>query len=162
MGHETHAETAQLLPYIWLSGDAWSLLTDESEHFVRREKIDPNQSQELFGVPPSEFPGSVALEISPGDVVIFQHDLYHAAFGGGERRRMFTMNCTRRAKTADDFAILRQYLSRHSPGTHNIDTGAGMFYPTILDPADDKRMIHLQQSMELHDELLPQFARQKG
>ena len=51
-------------------------------HFVRAEKIDPNQSQALYGLHPRDFPTSVALESNPGDVVIFNHDTYHAAFGG--------------------------------------------------------------------------------
>ena len=71
----------------------------QPDHFVRQEKIDINNSLQLFGVPPTEFPGSIAVETNPGDIVIFNHDLYHASFGGGSRRRMFTMNCTRRAKT---------------------------------------------------------------
>ena len=85
------------------------------DHFVRTGKIDVNNSRELFGVPPTEFPGSVAMETNPGDVVIFNHDLYHASFGGGNRRRMFTMNCTRRAKSPEDFDIARCYLGMHSP-----------------------------------------------
>ena len=36
------------------------------DHFVRKEKIDVNNSMELFGVPPSEFPGSIAVETNPG------------------------------------------------------------------------------------------------
>jgi hypothetical protein len=35
---------------------------------------------------------SVALEITPGDLIMFDHRLHHAAYGGGNRRRMFTMN----------------------------------------------------------------------
>jgi ectoine hydroxylase-related dioxygenase (phytanoyl-CoA dioxygenase family) len=35
---------------------------------------------------------AVALESQPGDVVAFNHNLMHAAFGGSQRRRMFTMN----------------------------------------------------------------------
>ena len=64
------------------------------DHFVRKEKLDVNNSLELFGVPPSELPGSIAVETNPGDIAIFNHDLYHASFGGTARRRMFTMNCT--------------------------------------------------------------------
>jgi hypothetical protein len=45
----------------------------------------------LLGVTGDQVP-AVALEITPGDLVIFDHRLKHAAFGGGNRRRMFTMN----------------------------------------------------------------------
>lgn len=129
------------------------------DHFIRQEKINVNQAQELFGVPPSEFPGHVALETKPGDVLIFNHDLYHAAYGGSQRRRMFTMNCTRHAKTPEDLTTARKYLSIHTAGANNVDTGAGMYYPTMIDTADAKRMVHLAQPIAIHDELFPQFAR---
>ena len=129
------------------------------DHFIRKDEINPNESQELLGVPPDHFPGNVALEADPGDVVIFNHDLYHASFGGGARRRMFTMNCTRHACTPEDLELARQYIGVHSPGGYKIDTGAGMFFPTMLDTADENRMAHLRQPAEIHDELFPQYAR---
>ncbi|MEZ4727380.1 MAG: phytanoyl-CoA dioxygenase family protein [Caldilineaceae bacterium] len=132
------------------------------DHYIRAEKINVNDSQQLFGVPPSEFPGNVALETQPGDVLIFNHDLYHAAFGGNQRRRMFTMNCIRHAKTPEDLAVAYKYLSIHSAGGYNVDTGAGMYFPPMIDTADEKRMVHLAQPMAIHDELFPQFARQRG
>ena len=129
------------------------------DHFVRREQIDVNNSLELFGVPTTEFPGSVVVETNLGDIVIFNHDLYHTSFGGGTRRRMFTMNCTRRAKTPEDFEIARRYFSIHSAGSYNLITGAGMFYPTMIDTADENRMVHLSQTIEIHDQLFPELAR---
>lgn len=129
------------------------------DHFVRTEKIDPNRSEELFGVHPSRFPGSVALETNPGDLVIFNHDLFHAAFGGGARRRMFTMNLTRHCTQPEDLQTLRRYLSVHSAGGYNVDTGAGMYMQLLLDTANQQRMQHLAQCAAVHDELFPQFAR---
>ncbi len=129
------------------------------DHFVRKEKIDINRSQELFGIAPKDFPTNVVLETNPGDLVIFNHDTYHAAFGGGTRRRMFTMNCTRRAKTDADHDILNQYLSIHSPGGYNNKTGAGMYWPLMLDTADERRMTHLAQCAQVHDRLFPDHAR---
>ena len=130
-------------------------------HYVRRLRIDPNKAEELYGVSPSNFPGSIALESKPGDVVIFNHDLYHASFGGSQRRRMFTMNCTRHAATPEDLDLAHRYLGIHSPGNNDVDTGAGMFYPTILKTADETRMAHLRQAAAIHDELFPQFARSR-
>jgi len=132
------------------------------EHYLRKDGINPGDSEEIFGVPPAEFPGSVAIESDPGDVVIFNHDLFHASFGGGTRRRMFTMNCTRHAKTPADDELLREYLSHHSPGARDIDTSAGIFFPTMLDTADEARMRHLRQPADVHDEMFPQFARSAG
>ena len=128
-------------------------------HFVRAHKIDPNNSEALFGVPAKDFPTSIALESMPGDVVIFNHDTYHASFGGGPRRRMFTMNCTRHCTSKKDLDTLHQYLSVHSAGGYNIDTGAGMYFPTMVDTADESRQRHLQQIGDIHDVMFPQFAR---
>ena len=72
---------------------------------------------------------------------------------------MFTMNCTRHAKTHEDMETLRSYLSRHSPGARDIVTTAGMYYPTMLDTADKARMSHLRQGAQVHDELFPHLAR---
>ena len=126
---------------------------------MRQEKIDINNSLELFGILPTEFPGSIAVETNPGDIVIFNHDLYHASFGGGTRRRMFTMNCTRQAKTPEDLEMAHRYFSVHSPGGYNVKTGAGVCYSTMIDTAEKNRMIHLRQPIEIHDELFPHLAR---
>lgn len=131
------------------------------DHVIRTQQIDPNKSQEIFGVAPREFPSNVALESNPGDLVIFNHDLYHASFGGGTRRRMFTMNCTRHCTTEPDLKTFYAYLSIHSAGGYKIDTGAGMYFPTLLDTADARRMGHLRQCAEVHDALFPQYARKR-
>ncbi len=86
------------------------------DHFVRMDGINPRDCEETFGVSQDRFPGNVAIEADPGDIVIFNYDLYHTSFGGGPRRRMFTMNCTRHAKTPADMAVLHEYVSYHSPG----------------------------------------------
>ena len=130
------------------------------DHFIRRERIDVNNSMALCGLPPREFPGSIAIESNPGDIVIFNHDLYHAIFGGGPRRWMFTMNCNRHAKTPEDLETAHQYLSIHSPGGNKVKTSAGMFYPTITDTADAERLVHLRQPIEIHDHLFPHLARE--
>ncbi|MBM3265471.1 MAG: phytanoyl-CoA dioxygenase family protein [candidate division Zixibacteria bacterium] len=129
------------------------------DHWVRKEGIDPNKSLDLYGVHPKDFPSAAVLETQPGDVVIFNHDTYHAAFGGSARRRMFTMNCTRHCTDPEDMATLRKYLSIHSPGGYKVRTGGGMFFPGILDTAGPSRMEHLRQPVDIHNELFPEFAR---
>jgi hypothetical protein len=128
-------------------------------HWLRSKPINPNDTLPLFSLDPRDLPGQQALETKPGDVVIFNHDLFHAAFGGGQRRRMFTMNCTRPCTTDEDLDTLHRYLSVHSAGGSQTRTGAGMFYPTILDTADEARMIHLAQCAAVHDELFPEYRR---
>ena len=125
------------------------------DHFVRKLKLEPNKSMDVFDVAPKDFPSNVSLDSDPGDVVIFNHDTYHAAFGGGNRRRMFTMNCTRHAHDPRTTEMLRNYLARHSAGGHKIATGAGMYYPTFRETAGPDRLRHIEQPDALHDEVHP-------
>ena len=60
-----------------------------------------------FSVAPRELP-CFPLESQPGDVVFFNQNLWHAAFGGRTGRRMFTMNFS--AKPTEENHI--QYLQR--------------------------------------------------
>lgn len=132
------------------------------DHFIRTQRIDPNRSMEMFGVAPHDFPGNVALETTPGDILVFNHDTFHAAFGGGHRRRMFTMNCTIRAKTPEQIEMARAYYKVHSAGGYNINTGAGPFHPPMVDSAGPRRMKHLAQVIAIHDELFPHLARKSS
>ena len=129
------------------------------DHFIRAHNINPRESKERFGVEPRDFPGSIALETEPGDFVIFNHDLYHASFGGGTRRRMFTMNNTRYGTSEADLKLVYEYVSHHTPGAYKQNSGAGMYRPAMLDTADEARMIHLSQCVAIHDELFPDYAR---
>jgi len=68
-----------------------------------------NNPEQSFGVSGSEVP-SVALESTPGDVVVFNHNLHHAAYGGGNRRRMFTLNLSRRTASPARMRHLAQVI----------------------------------------------------
>jgi ectoine hydroxylase-related dioxygenase (phytanoyl-CoA dioxygenase family) len=61
------------------------------DHFSRAISTDLLDSESSLGVPPRAVP-AVPLPITPGDVVIFDHRIRHASFGGGPARRMFAMN----------------------------------------------------------------------
>jgi hypothetical protein len=99
---------------------------------------------------------AVAVEIQPGDIVCFNHNTKHAAFGGSSRRRMFTMNLCQRYPE-DRLAELRDYLK-----------GAARFWveraygPTMVETADPERMKHLEQVManDSHLAELSQKARE--
>ena len=130
------------------------------DHFIRQEQIDVNNSLELFGILPTEFPGSIAVETDPGDIVIFNHDLYHASFGGDARRRMFTINCTRQAKTPEDLEMVYQHMkglmnlyNEHSAVCFYFSMEPSVFYSTIIDTADKTRMVHLYQPMEIYGQV---------
>ena len=113
----------------------------QPDHFVRRQEINVNESEALFGIPPDEFPGNIALEADPGDVVIFNHDLYHASFGGGSRRRMFTMNFSRRYPE-DRLQELRDELAQEARFWIDRIHGEAM-----IRTAGPERMVHLEQVM---------------
>ena len=98
------------------------------------------KSQELWGIEGAKIP-AVAFETQPGDVVCFNHNIKHAAFGGSTRRRMFTMNCCQRYPE-DQLEELRNYIS----------DGARFWLKrcygeTIIRTADEKRMRHLEQKL---------------
>jgi hypothetical protein len=100
---------------------------------------DAHWSEERLGLPMDQVP-SVALETEPGDVVIFNHCLSHGAFGGGERRRMFTMNLGCQAVTAEDVDALKGYLGYHLSPWAPRAVGAA-----LRATATPNRMRHLAQ-----------------
>jgi Phytanoyl-CoA dioxygenase (PhyH) len=83
----------------------------------------------------------VALETKPGDVVLFNHNLKHSAFGGSARRRMFTMNCCQR------------YPERLLPELREYLSGAARFWveraygPAMIETAGPRRRVHLEQCL---------------
>jgi len=102
-----------------------------------------------WGGDPADVPGHVALETEPGDLVVFNHNTWHASFGGGTRRRMFTMNLHKRGKTAEELAWVDEYLQHHCPVAHGFKIG-GMYTDAMLDTAPPGRLVHLQQLFERH------------
>ncbi len=96
---------------------------------------------------------ALALETKPGDVVCFNHNTKHAAFGGGQNRRMFTINLCQRYP-ADKLQELRDYLSGHA--RFWVDRNYG---PEMLRTAGPERMKHLEQVMQ-NDGHLKELSRQ--
>ncbi len=103
-----------------------------------QEKI--GHSDTYFGMNGAQTP-AIPLETQPGDLVCFNHNTKHAAFGGGGWRRMFTMNLCQRYPE-DRLQELRDYIS-----------GASRFWldrnfaDTIMQTATPERMRHLEQVM---------------
>ena len=119
------------------------------DSFWRTGNVAPRDSEELWGIPPSEVPGNVALETNPGDLAIFYHDTLHAAFGGSTRRRMFTMNLIKQGVTEEGIARVDQYLRHHCPVAHGFKIG-GMYTELMLETASPERLRHLAQLHERH------------
>ena len=101
-------------------------------------------SQQVYGVAGKDFP-AIALETKPGDVLIFNHNTKHAAFGGGVRRRMFTMN------------LSEHYPLEFIPALQDYVSGAARFWATepyhenVLKNASPERMKHLEQLLANFD-----------
>lgn len=100
------------------------------------------QSQEKWGLAGPDVP-ALALETKPGDLVLFNHNLKHAAFGGGARRRMFTINCSARFPEDEaHIAQLKKYIGGHA--RFWIDRAYG---EKMVATAGPERMKHLEQIM---------------
>jgi ectoine hydroxylase-related dioxygenase (phytanoyl-CoA dioxygenase family) len=111
------------------------------------QALKARESEELWGIEQSQVP-SVALESQPGDVVVFNHNLMHSAFGGNSQRRMFTINLCSRAQTPEEVANLRTYVGHHA--CFLIDH---MYGETMLQTATAERMRHLEQIIANEDHL---------
>jgi hypothetical protein len=96
-----------------------------------------------WGLSQRELP-ACPLESQPGDVLLFNHRTLHASFGGGTRRRMFTMNLGRRAKTSSEIDDLISYCDWHMYG-HGSKQPYGK---AMLETASPARKAHLTQPQE--------------
>ena len=116
------------------------------DEYAEKMEEDVRASEERWGIAGSEVPAA-ALEIVPGDIVVFRHNLKHSAFGGSERRRMFTINCSARA-TEDQIPQLRKNLS--GLARFWIDRAYG---EKMIATAGPGRMLHLEQHLANDDHL---------
>ena len=110
------------------------------------------KSQEVWEIHGEDVP-SVIFETTPGDLVLFNHNTKHAAFGGGTRRRMFTMNLCQRYPD-EKLDALRSYIG-----------GSARFWierkygEKMVNTATPEREIHLEQVMA-NDAHLAELSRQ--
>ena len=111
-----------------------------------------SKSQELWGISGKQVP-AVAFETQPGDIVCFNHNIKHATFGGGSRRRMFTMNCCQRYPE-DRLEDLRNYIS--GGARFWVERGYG---ETMIRTSGSERMQHLEQKLA-NDGHLAELSRQ--
>ncbi len=105
-----------------------------------------------FGMSGSDVPAQ-ALPITPGDIVVFNHCIKHASFGGSERRRMFTMNFSERYPD-DKLQELRDSLANEARFWIDRIHGEAM-----IRTASPERMLHLEQVRE-NDTHLGDIARE--
>jgi ectoine hydroxylase-related dioxygenase (phytanoyl-CoA dioxygenase family) len=89
----------------------------DSVHPARAAKMsgvlsDDGDGEGSFGVGGTELP-HFALESEPGDLVMFRGGLYHASYGGGDHRRMFTLNFGARPRRPDEVKFHRDLYEKH-------------------------------------------------
>lgn len=124
-----------------------------------KETWDANKAlraPELWGIEQRDVP-AVALESKPGDVVAFNHNIMHAAFGGDSKRRMFTLNLNRRCETTDEVQDLVAFIS-----------GAARFWKDkvhsdiMRKSASPERWRHLRQPMDHEGHLVELVAKARA
>jgi hypothetical protein len=111
----------------------------------------PGKAEELYGIFPREIPAQI-LDSNPGDLLIFDHNIMHASFGGGGFRRMFTLNMCRRAETPKEIADLESFI--YGMDRFWVDQAHS---DVMRDKAYPERMRHLQQVID-HETDLPARA----
>jgi hypothetical protein len=110
------------------------------------------RSREVYGIEGRDVP-AVALETQPGDLVCFNHNTKHAAFGGSQRRRMFTINLCQHYPE-DRLEDLRRYIAGHARFWVERNYGEKM-----IRTAGPERRRHLEQIMA-NDGHLAELSRQ--
>ncbi|HYE07712.1 MAG TPA: phytanoyl-CoA dioxygenase family protein [Planctomycetota bacterium] len=93
-----------------------------------------------FGLNGSDLP-CASYTVRPGDLMIFDHNTKHAAFGGGSNRRMFTMNLCQKYPL-ERIEELQDYLVGHA--RFLIERNVG---DVMLKTAGPQRLRHLEQVM---------------
>jgi ectoine hydroxylase-related dioxygenase (phytanoyl-CoA dioxygenase family) len=123
-----HTGALRVIPGSHRVGEPYA---DQLEREVRK-------SDTLWGISGDQVPAQ-ALESVAGDVLVFNHDLKHSAWGGSSRRRMFTMNCCEHYPD-DKLPALRDYI-----GTASRFFIERAYDDTIVRTATPERMVHLEQ-----------------
>lgn len=113
---------------------------------------DIYQCETNWGLPGRDVP-AVALETVPGDILVFNHNTKHAAFGGSGWRRMFTMNLCQRFPDAR-LPELREYLNGVS--RFWVERAYG---DIMMNTAGPQRRRHLEQVMT-NDGHIAELSRQ--
>jgi hypothetical protein len=112
-------------------------------------------SQQKLGISGAQVP-AIALNSNPGDVVVFNQNTKHSSWGGSNRRRMFTINCTARYE-ADEMPYLRNEISAFARFWIESVYGEAM-----LRTATPQRMVHLQQPLGYQDHLIAEVQKAKA
>jgi len=94
----------------------------------------------------ADIPG-ISIETEPGDLICFNHNLKHSSYGGGSKRRMFTINLSQ-TYPEENLSDLKNYINEGA--RFWIDRAYG---DIMLNTASKKRMKYLTQVLENEGEL---------
>ncbi len=83
-----------------------------SHHPEYSRQLHQAVQDSIFDIHSADVPGRTPLESTPGDVVAFDHRLWHSSWGGRVGRRMFTFNWAAYPKLAWEETWLYGYLMR--------------------------------------------------
>lgn len=125
------------------------------DRFAEDLQATLRNSQEMFGLSGNQVP-AIALESVPGDVVVFNQNTKHSAWGGSNRRRMFTINCTARYEEPD-IPLLRNEVAAFA--RFWVDSVYG---DAMMRTAGPSRMRHLEQALSQQDHLAVEVAKAKA
>jgi hypothetical protein len=99
---------------------------------------------------------AITLGSQPGDVVVFNQATKHSSWGGSARRRMFTINCTRRYRD-DETEWLRNEVAAFArfwvPGVYG---------DAMLRTAGPARRVHLEQGLSQNDFLAAEVEKARA
>ena len=123
------------------------------DRFAQSLQESIRESEDSWGMSGADLLPGVALETSPGDIVLFNHNLKHASFGGSGRRRMFTINCSQRF-AENDIEDPKKYIEGHARFWNDRAYGEIM-----VRTAGPDRMVHLEQILANDGHLAPLAAK---
>jgi len=129
----------------------------DGDRFARELEEHALECANAWGVEGRDVP-ALSLDSRPGDVAVMDQRLKHAAFGGGDRRRMFTIDLTQRFAEAD-IGVLRDFIGgQHVWCVHSV-YGPAMLRTAGTTPTAEERTRHLEQ-VQANQDHLPELVRQ--
>ena len=136
----------RVMPGSHLFGDQFA----DSLRAIAPTSMD-HRHEEVLGLPGQEIP-CFDLETTPGDIIVFDHQLKHASYGGGGRRRMFSINFQQRYRE-EDLPKLREEIEKQ-----HIFWVENAYSELMIRTATPERMRHLEQRLASIGRL-PELAR---
>ncbi|MEV6677931.1 phytanoyl-CoA dioxygenase family protein [Streptomyces erythrochromogenes] len=114
-------------------------------------QLDVGMSERALGVPGASVP-CTTLTTRPGDVVVFHQNLMHSSWGGGDKRRMLSINA--HARYEDEELLLDNVLrtARFRP-----QSAYGPFMNCTAMPI--ARRVHLEQMLRHENSMLAEVDR---